>query len=67
MARKKKVSAAKPLTAAQKKRFLDQIAAAEKSVKSLTASVKTMRKAAAAATYVGAKPAPARKRRRKRG
>jgi hypothetical protein len=64
MATKKKT--AKPLTAAHKKRILAQIAAAEKSVRTLSATVKTMRKAAAAASYVGAMPMAARKRRRKR-
>ena len=67
MAKRKKAKAAKPLTAAQKRKLLEQIAAAEKSVKSLTASVKTMRAAAVAATFVGAMPAAARRRRRKRG
>lgn len=67
MAKRKKAKAAKPLTAAQKRRFLEQIAAAEKSVKFLTASVKTMRAAAVATTFVGAKPVAARRRRRKRG
>ena len=65
MATKKKT--AKPLTNAQKKKFLDQIAAADKSVKTLSATVKTMKKAAAAASYVGAMPMAARRRRRKRG
>jgi hypothetical protein len=64
MATKKKT--AKPLTAAHKKKFLDQIAAAEKTVKTLSATVKTMRKAAAAASYVGGKPMRAKARRRKR-
>jgi hypothetical protein len=61
-----KKKTAKPLSAAHKKKILDQIAAAEKSVKTLSASVKSLRKAAAAASYVGAMPMSARKRRRKR-
>jgi hypothetical protein len=64
MAIKKKT--AKPLTAAHKKKILDQIAAAEKSLKALDASVTTMRKEAVAASYVGGKPMRAKARRRKR-
>ena len=64
--KKKTAKTAKPLTAAHKKKILDQIAAAEKSVKTLNATVTSLRKAAAAASYVGAMPMTARRRRRKR-
>jgi cell division protein FtsB len=67
MAIKKKTKEEKPLTIAQKRKFLEQIAAAEKSLKSLDASVKTLRAEAVAASYVNAMPAPARRTRRKRG
>ena len=67
MATKKTTKEEKPLTLAQKRKFLEQIDAAEKSLKSLDASVKTLRAEAAAASYVNAMPASARRTRRKRG
>jgi hypothetical protein len=62
-----KKKTAKPLTLAHKRQFLKQLEAAEQGLKTLSASVKTLRKAAKGASYVGAKPAAARKRPRKRG
>lgn len=67
MAKRKKAKAAKPLTAAQKRKFLKHMLAAQQGVKALTASVKTMRAAAAAASFITAMPVAARRRRRKRG
>jgi hypothetical protein len=64
---KKKTEADQPLTLAQKRKFLEQIDAAAESVKQLQASVKTLRAEAAAASYVNAMPASARRTRRKRG
>ena len=60
-------SAQKPLTAAIKRRFMKQLATAEEGLKTLAASVKSLRGAAEDVTFVGAYPAAARRRRRKRG
>lgn len=64
---KRKKAKAKDLTPAQKRKFLEKLAAADQSAKSLSATVKTLRKAALDASYVGAKPMAAKRRRRKRG
>lgn len=69
MAKKRKTgkAAAKPLTAAHKKQFIAQLAAAAGGLKTLAASVKKLRAQAVAGTYVGGGRMAARARRRKRG
>jgi uncharacterized protein (UPF0335 family) len=67
MPTKKTTKSEKPLTHEQKRKFMEQIDAAERSVKELQASVKTMRAEAVAASYVSAMPTSARRTRRKRG
>lgn len=69
MARKKRTrkGAAKPVTGANKRRYMKHLMAAEDGVKTLAASVKALRAHAVAGTYVGGAPMAGRARRRKRG
>jgi hypothetical protein len=66
MAKKKTRKAAPPLSLAHKKRFMTQLQAAEDSIKTLNASVKTLRAVAAATHFHGAMPLVGKRRRRSR-
>lgn len=69
MARKRprKPTALKPASAAQKRQFMTQLEAAEAGLKTLNASVKTLRRAAVSMTFVGARPMAASRKGARRG